>query len=114
MKVLYEVLVPTIYGDTLKPIRTAHHKEWDKYIQTITGGLTILSSAKGKWIYKGVEYPEKIIPVRVMVEETQTIEKTQINKIINFTLRHYRQNAVMYYVISREVEIVYSQELVGA
>jgi len=51
MKVLYEILVPTIYGDTMKPIRTRHHKEWDKYIQSITGGLTILSSAQGKWTH---------------------------------------------------------------
>ena len=110
MKVLYEVLVPTIYGDTMKPIRTRHHKEWDKYIQSITGGLTILSSAQGKWTHEGVEYPEKVIPVRVMVEEAcQGNEHTQINKIVQFTLTHYRQKAVMFYVVSNQVQIVYAR-----
>ncbi len=114
MKVLYEILVPTIYGDTMKPIRTAHHKEWDKYIQSITGGLTILSSARGKWTHEGVEYPEKVIPVRVMVEEDRDFstkdgrEHNQINQIIFFTLRHYRQKAVMFYVVSKDVHIVYA------
>lgn len=123
MKVLYEVLVPTIYGDTMKPIRIRHHKEWDKYIQSITGGLTILSSAQGKWTHEGVEYPEKVIPVRVMVEEEEmmyldtrmrdtgerSLDHTQINKIIQFTLSHYRQKAVMFYVVSNQVQIVYAK-----
>lgn len=123
MKVLYEVLVPTIYGDTMKPIRTRHHKEWDKYIQSITGGLTILSSAQGKWTHEGVEYPEKVIPVRVMVEEEEmmyldtrmrdtgerSLDHPQINKIIQFTLSHYRQKAVMFYVVSNQVQIVYAK-----
>jgi len=121
MKVLYEILVPTIYGDTLKPIRTRHHKEWDKYIQSITGGLTILSSARGKWTHEGVEYPEKVIPVRVMVEERESlapqqfvgmevtiIDRSQIEKIIQFTLSHYRQKAVMYYMISNHVVVTYA------
>ena len=121
MKVLYEILVPTIYGDTLKPIRTRHHKEWDKYIQSITGGLTILSSARCKWTHEGVEYPEKVIPVRVMVEEREslaphqfvgmevtTIDRSQIEKIIQFTLSHYRQKAVMYYMISNHVVVTYA------
>ena len=129
MKILYEILVPTIYGDTMKPIRTAHHKEWDKYIQSITGGLTILSSARGKWTHEGVEYPEKVIPVRVMVEEEAPYihhwlesmgdgehedrekiiyDRSQINKIVQFTLSHYRQKAVMYYLISNQVNIVFA------
>jgi len=120
MKVLYEILVPTIYGDTMKPIRTRHHKEWDKYIQSITGGLTILSSAQGKWTHEGVEYPEKVIPVRVMVNEpfvpydkTEPLgegrqDTSQIEKIVQFTLSHYRQKAVMFYVVSNQVQVVYA------
>jgi len=122
MKVLYEILVPTIYGDTMKPIRTVHHKEWDKVVMKITGGMTILSSARGKWTHEGVEYPEKVIPVRVMVDEperispacfmgmepTTIIDRSQIEKIIDFTLKHYRQKAVMYYMISNHVVITYA------
>lgn len=120
MKVLYEVLVPTIYGDTLKPIRTKHHKQWDKFVQSITGGLTIGSPARGKWIDKGIEYPERIIPVRIMCEEkfhlvpdTESLEqyqdKMQIDKIVQFTLTHYRQKAVFYYVVSNNVQVVYNK-----
>jgi hypothetical protein len=125
MKVLYEILVPTLYGDNQRPIRTRHHKEWDKFVQKITGGLTILSSAKGKWTHQGTEYPERVIPVRVMCDErfypvpdTECLEQyrdtSQINKIIHFTMTHYRQKAVMYYVVSNDVQIVYAQEYVGA
>jgi hypothetical protein len=120
MKVLYEIFVPTLYGDNLKPIRTRHHKNWDKFVQGITGGLTILSSAKGKWVENGVEFPEKIIPVRVMCDETEipsigygsypNYDKSQIRDIIKFTLKHYRQKAVMYYVVSNDVKIVYADK----
>jgi hypothetical protein len=30
MKFLYEILVPTLYGDTQIPIGVKHHKRWDK------------------------------------------------------------------------------------
>ena len=119
MKVLYEILVPTQYGyPEVKPIRTRHHKEWDKYVQSITGGLTIMKPVQGRWVDKGVEYPEKVIPVRVMVEEVPIrtgydddligYDRSQIEKIIQFTLSHYRQKAVMFYVVSNQVQVVYA------
>ena len=124
MKVLYEILVPTIYGDTLTPIKTKHHKQWDKFVQNITGGLTILKPAIGKWTHKGKEYPtERVIPVRIMCFEPimepiiirmgyyePVYNKNQINKIIQFTLSHYRQKAVFYYQISDNVNVVYAKE----
>lgn len=100
MKILYEILVPTIYGDTLKPIRTRHHKKWDERVQAITGGMTILASARGKWVFQGVEYPEKVIPVRIMCNEAQ------MKRIVQITIEHYRQKAVMYYVLSNQVFVV--------
>lgn len=121
MKVLYEILVPTIYGDTVKPIRTAHHREWDKRVIAITGGMTILSSARGKWTHEGVEYPEKVIPVRVMVNEPKLdpefedldrppeYDTSQITNIIKFTLSHYRQKAVMFYVVSKDVQVWHAE-----
>ncbi len=98
---LYEILVPTKYGDTEKPIRTRHHKEWDKKVQKITGGLTILAPAKGKWVYKGREYPEKIIPVRV------ACSPAEIEVIAKFSLMHYRQKAIMFYLLSNYVRTIY-------
>jgi len=106
MKLLYEILVPTRYGDIpTNPISTKHHKRWDDRVQAISGGLTILSPAKGKWIYKGVEYPEKVIPVRIMCTEKE------IKQIIKITMEHYRQESVMYYVLSNEVHIVKREEI---
>jgi hypothetical protein len=104
VNILYEILVPTIYGDTLKPIRTRHHKKWDERVQDITGGMTILAAARGKWICDGIEYPEKVIPVRIMCNEAQ------MKRIVQITLEHYRQKAVMYYVLSSQVFIVNAPE----
>jgi hypothetical protein len=84
----------------MKPIRTRHHKKWDERIQAISGGMTILSSARGKWTFQGVEYPEKVIPVRIMCSEAQ------MKRIVQITIEHYRQKAVMYYVLSNQVFVV--------
>lgn len=120
MNALYQILIPTRYGDNNKPIGTAHHKEWDKYVQSITGGLTIFTPARGKWINDGVEHPERIIPVMVMCKEEFSIvpdtdireefkDKSQINKIINFTIKHYRQKAVMFFLVTEQVQIQYAK-----
>jgi hypothetical protein len=105
MKLLYEILVPTMYGDTLTPIGTKHHKKWDERVQAISGGLTVLSPARGKWIFKGVEYPERVIPVRIMCTETE------MDDIVMITMGHYRQKAVMYYVLSSQVTIVTKKDM---
>lgn len=104
---LYEILVPTIYGDTLKPIRTKHHKEWDKAIKKITGGLTIMSPAKGQWIHQGKDFDERVIPVRLAIPNDHTTS-VKLKKIVDFTLTHYRQKAVMYYRISDHCVIKYA------
>ena len=80
---LYEILVPTKYGDTQKPISTKHHKEWDKRVRTLTGGLTILTPAKGQFVYENSLLKERIIPVRIMCEESimQQIVQLTINTI---------------------------------
>lgn len=43
---LYEILVPCQTNQG-KPIRTRQHREWDRRVRLITGGLTILPPAKG-------------------------------------------------------------------
>lgn len=95
-------MVPTLYGDTEKPIRTKHHKKWDEYVRKITGGLTINGVSKGQWVdpNTGALWVERIIPVQI------ACTPDQIKKIVNFTLEHYRQKAVMYCVLSSEVRIV--------
>lgn len=100
--ILYQIMVPTLYGDTEKPIRTRHHKVWDTYVRGITGGLTITGVSKGQWVdpSTGSLWVERIIPVQV------ACTPLQIEKIIAYTLKHYRQKAVMYCVLSNEVKIV--------
>lgn len=100
MNKLYEILVPTRYGDTLKPIRTKHHKNWDNRVKNLSGGLTILSPGNGVWMYNGAEFRERVIPVRIFCSERI------MKQIVKITLEHYRQLAVMYYVVSNECYIV--------
>ena len=97
MAKLFEVLVPTKYGDTLKPISTKHHKNWDAVVRKISGGLTIFKPSKGQWVYDNDLSEERIIPVRVMCSENQ------IKQIITFTIKHYRQKAVMYITLSLRI-----------
>jgi hypothetical protein len=99
---LYEIVVPTRFGDNGQPIRTAHHKSWDKRVQAISGGLTILSPVKGKWLFQGIEYPERVIPVRI------ACDSYQMAAIAQMTLQHYRQKSVMYYKLSSDVTFIYA------
>lgn len=105
---LWEILVPCQWNNG-KPVRTRHHKEWDKRVRKIAGGLTIMKPAKGQWkCPKGVVYAERVIPVRIACDE-----KT-INVIMDITAQHYRQIAVMAYRLSDLVLInnypYYSQD----
>src|SRR5271165_737113 len=101
---LYEILVPTKYGDTEKPIRTRHHKNWDNRVKALSGGLTILTPGKGIWVHEGKDYLEKVIPVRI------SCEPATMDKIVQITIQHYRQKAVMYYVLSEECFIVHAPQ----
>lgn len=93
---MYEILVPC--GFTL-----SHHKAWDEYVRNISGGLTILKTARGQWLDNNKKlHAEYVIPVRV------ACTREQIEQIIDFTLTHYKQKAVMAYKISDEVIIRYA------
>lgn len=97
---LWEILVPTVRNSG-RPFRTKHHKEWDKRVRRITGGLTILTPAKGQWIGPGGElYSERMIPVRIVAT------KAQIDQVIQITFQHYDQLAVLAYRLSSEVLLV--------
>ena len=102
LKKLFEILVPTIYGDTLKPIRTRHHKRWDEMVRKVSNGLTLMTPAKGQWLFEGALFEERVIPVRIACTDTE------MDKIVQFSLRHYRQKAIMYYVLSIDCRTVYA------
>src|SRR5271157_3613223 len=99
-KELWEVLVPTMSNDG-KPFRTRFHKVWDRKVEAISGGLTILTPGKGTWVHEGQSIRERMIPVRIMCT------REQIDQIIELTLEYYDQIAVMAYRISDEIILKY-------
>ena len=77
-----------------------YHRVWDAKVRAITGGLTVLTPAKGQWVSPDGElYRERVIPVRIAAT------RAQIDKIIDLTLEYYDQLAVMCYKVSEEVII---------
>lgn len=103
-KVLWEILVPTVRNDGI-PIHTRFHKVWDKKVYEITNGLTILNPTKGKWVSPdGKLFAERMIPVRIIAT------RDEIEKIIDFTMEYYEQEAILAYKISNEVIMKYAEE----
>ena len=98
-KTLWEILVPKC-DNTGKEYDLAHHHKWDERVRSLAGGLTILKSAKGQWISpEGQLFSEQMIPVRIYCDEPS------IESILNLTLQHYDQKAVMAYEVSRNVKL---------
>ena len=96
---LWEILVPTMMNSGI-PVKTRFHKIWDKKVYDITGGLTILMPAKGRWVTEdGTLFAERMIPVRI------ASTRKPIDDIIDLTMEHYEQLAIMAYKISEEVII---------
>jgi hypothetical protein len=79
---------------------TRYHRVWDAEVRRITGGLTVLTPAKGQWVAPDGElFCERMIPVRIMGT------RSQIDQIIDFTLMYYDQLAVFCAKVSDEVII---------
>lgn len=106
MSQMWEILVPTIRRRDGKPITTRYHRVWDAKVRKISGGLTILSPAKGQWIARDGElFVERMIPVRIMCSEEE------INEIVNMTIKYYDQLAVLAYRLSDNVIMRHADEL---
>lgn len=96
---LWEILVPaTVDG---KPIPVDYHQQWDEVVRKISGVLTIMSPAKGQWVCGHKVIKEPMIPCRILAG------LDEMNQIIEFTLDHYHQEAVLAYVISSKVVMKY-------
>lgn len=94
---LWEILVPTIRNDGT-PIRTRFHRVWDEKVRGVSGGLTILTPAKGQWINsQGRLFTERMIPVRILAT------RPEIETIVDMTMKYYDQEAILAYKISDEV-----------
>ena len=100
-KELWEILVPASNNKDSK-FSYEHHKEWDAFVKKITGGVTITKIAKGEWVSPtGKLYVDRVIPCRVMCTREEML------KIVDFTIDHYSQEAVMAYKISDDVILKY-------
>lgn len=100
-KSLWEILIPANSNKGEK-FSIKYHKKWDEKARKISGGLTILKAGKGEWISpEGKRFYDKMVPVRVYCTEKE------IDEIILFTIKHYNQEAVMAYQISKNVKIVH-------
>lgn len=96
---LWEILVPTVRNDG-RPIRTRCHRVWDEQVRKLSGGLTILTPAKGQWVSpKGELYAERMIPVRIKCCDRV------MHLIADMTAKFYEQHAVFFYKISDKVFI---------
>ena len=99
---LWEILVPTVRPDGKRYFTVRYHRVWDAKVRAISGGLTILSPAKGQWVSPdGVLFAERMIPVRVIATEAE------IDEVIKLTLEYYEQQAVLCYRISDVIKMVY-------
>ena len=104
MKKLYEILVPA--SNNTEKFSYEHHKEWDEFVKSIANGVTILKTGKGEWISPdGKLYKDRIIPCRI------ACTPEEIDVIIDFTIKHYKQEAVMAYCISEEVIIKHATQI---
>jgi hypothetical protein len=102
---MWEILVPAS-NNRDQEFSYEHHKKWDAFVKEITGGVTIMKTAKGEWVNpNGKIYVDKMIPCRIICNEKQ------IKEIIDFTLIHYNQEAVLAFKISTNVILKYKTEL---
>lgn len=94
--------IPTGKNNQNKFYTLRYHRLWDAKVREISGGLTILSAAKGNWISKeGQLYVERMIPVQI------ACTREQIEEIADLTAKHYQQKAIFFYLVSSEVHIKY-------
>jgi hypothetical protein len=101
-KSLWEILVPD-YDKSGNQYPIEHHWQWDEKVRQISGGLTIFKTAKGQWLNpEGKLFSEKMIPVRINCSEKD------ISDIIDMTIEHYTQEAVLAYEISEKVMLKYA------
>lgn len=106
-KSMWEILVPT--ERRLSPGKyytTRYHRVWDSKVRNITGGLTIMTPARGQWVHPstGKFFKERMIPVRIIAT------REEIEKVIDLTLSYYDQLGILCYKISDEVILKVKEE----
>jgi hypothetical protein len=94
---LWEILVPKRSNDGVE-FDIVFHRKWDNKVRSISGGLTVMRSAKGIWSddTSGTIYEERMIPVRIMCT------REDLMKILKLTKEWYKQTAIFWYKVSEE------------
>ncbi len=93
---MWEILVPA--SNKMLEFSYEHHKAWDEFVISISGGITIMKTVKGEWISPdNVRFKDRMIPVRIKCDGDD------IERIVDFTIKHYKQEAVLAYRISDNV-----------
>lgn len=101
---LWEILVPRCTNDGIE-YRLEHHHEWDEKVRGLTGGITIMKPVKGQWINPDKKlFIEEMIPVRIYCTDYD------IEKIIDYTLEHYDQEAILAYETSSRVRLKHKEK----
>lgn len=90
---LWQIMVPCQSNDG-KPFKTRHHREWDRQVMLITGGLTVMRPSIGQWKHDGDLFKERMIPVQIMATEEQ------MRDIAERVIKHYDQLAAFYFRVS--------------
>ena len=95
---LWEILVPTTSNDGRKYL-VEYHRQWDRLVEQLAGGLTIHPIARGVWVSassgeNAQVFREHMIPVRIACTEAV------IRRIMKLTLAYYDQQAIMAYQVS--------------
>ena len=103
---LWEILVPVYDDKSNCEWHINYHQEWDRYVREIAGGLTINKRARGIWKCPDTKriFQEKMIPVRIFCS------LDEIEEIADFTIKHYEQKAIMFYLISDTIFIKHKDE----
>lgn len=100
MEKMWEILVPASNRD--EKFSYDHHKEWDAFVGQFSNGITVLRGAKGEWkAPDGTVFRDRMIPVRIICTEEE------IKKIVQFTIEHYNQAAVLAYELSSNIILVH-------
>lgn len=95
-KKLWEMLIPENY------LKTKQFTLWQELVHDISGGITILSTAKGTWISpKGDLLKDAMVPIRFIATEVEA------QTIAELSLVYFEQQAIMYYKISDQPVIIF-------
>lgn len=101
---LWEILVPRNFTDGSE-IPLTYHQAWDGRVRSLANGLTVLKTVKGQWVSpEGDLFREPMIPVRVACTEEDMAH------IADITALHYKQQAVMFYLVSQKIAVLYYNE----